>query len=104
MKTTSQRKIRRAYTTICDTREYCGVGSDKEFVQEVNVPGVRGGDPQRVQSPPARISDFTSPSHPSFTPSIFSVPKNVLLTGVGSNPLGGLLIALPETERGGVDG
>ena len=37
---------------------------------------------------------------------MFSVLKNVLLTGVGRMPqlMGGLLIELPEMERGGVDG
>ena len=71
-----------------------------------NSPGVRGGEQQRVQSPPARISDCTSPSQPSFTPSMFSRAKKGPVTGVGRTPQvdGGLLMALPDTERGGVEG
>ena len=72
----------------------------------MNVPGVNGGEPHRVQSPLARISDFTSPSQPSLTPSMFSTPKKVSFTGVGKMPHvdGGLFNVLPETERGGVEG
>lgn len=71
-----------------------------------DVPGVNGGEQLRVQSPPARISDWTSPSQPSLTPSMFSSVKNAGDTGVGVMPQvqGGLLIALSETESGGVDG
>lgn len=71
-----------------------------------HLPGVRGGEQQRVQSPPARISDCTSPSQPSFTPSMFSRAKKGPATGVGrtSQVDGGLLMVLPDTERGGVEG
>lgn len=70
------------------------------------VPGVNGGEPQRVQSPPARISVCTSPSHPSFTPSRLSMGSRPAETGVGriSHVDGGLLTVLADTERGGVDG
>lgn len=70
-----------------------------------DLPGVNVGERQ-VQSPPARISLCTSPSHPSFTPSILSRPIYVRVTGVGKTPHvdGGLLAALPEKESGGVDG
>lgn len=39
--------------------------------------GVSGGDPHRVQSPPARISVCTSPSHPSLTPRRLSSESRV---------------------------
>ena len=71
-----------------------------------NVPGVKGGEQHRVQSPPARISLCTSPSHPSFTPIILSSPRNEPVTGVGRIPQveGGLLLVLPDEDNGGVDG
>lgn len=72
----------------------------------LNIPGVSGGEPHRAQSPPARISDLTSPSHPSFTPSIFSSGSRSLETGVGKIPQveGGLLTVLALTDKGGVEG
>lgn len=71
-----------------------------------DVPGVNVGEQDRVQSPPARISLCTSPSHPSLTPSMLSSPVCAPVTGVGNIPHvdGGLLALLPETESGGVDG
>lgn len=64
--------------------------------------GVIGGDPHRAHSPPARFSDCTSPSHPSLTP---SKPKNIVFIGVGRmSQLDGLLITLPDADKGGVDG
>lgn len=59
-----------------------------------------------MKSAPARISDCTSLSHPSFTPSMFSRPKKSPWTGVGNTPQvdGGLLMALPEVDSGGVEG
>jgi len=67
--------------------------------------GVMGGDPHRAQSPPARFSDWTSPWQPSFTPSNAPSPKNTVFTGVGRmSQLDGLLMALPEADKGGVDG
>lgn len=70
-----------------------------------HIPGVNGGDPQRAQSPPAKFSAWTSSSQPSLTPSKLSWAKNMVLTGVGrTSQLDGLLIALAEADRGGVDG
>jgi hypothetical protein len=68
--------------------------------------GVMGGDADRVQSPPARISENTSSSQPILTPSRPSPWKNVLFTGVGRNSQldGGLLMALPDDDNGGVAG
>lgn len=80
---------------------------EKQMDDSCDVPGVNGGEQHRVQSPPARISLWTSPWHPSLTPSIFfSSPMYAPVTGVGKTPQvdGGLLEALPEKERGGVDG
>ena len=70
-----------------------------------SIPGFICGEPQKLKSP-AKISEFTSSSQPSFTPSKPSTPKKAPLTGVGNNPHvdGGLLIALADEERGGVDG
>lgn len=72
----------------------------------MNIPGVKGGEQHRVHSPPARISDCTSPSQPFLTPSIFSRAKNGPLKGVGTGPQldGGLLTLLPDTDSGGVEG
>ena len=69
------------------------------------VPGVMGGDAELVHSSLTSISEKTSSSHPAFIPSIFWEWKPPL-TGVGriSALDGGLLIALPEDERGGVEG
>jgi hypothetical protein len=54
---------------------------------------------------PARLFDCTSPSHPSFTP---SNPKKLawfIAIGVGrTSQLDGLLIVLPDADKGGVDG
>jgi hypothetical protein len=74
--------------------------AEKEY-----VPGVMGGDAELVHSSLASISEKTSSSHPAFTPSMFWEWKPPL-TGVGriSALDGGLLIALPEDERGGVEG
>jgi len=71
-----------------------------------DIPGVNGGEQHRVQSPPARISLCTSPSQPSFTPFILSRPMYEPVTGVGNTPQveGGLLVALPDEDSGGVDG
>lgn len=71
-----------------------------------NIPGVSGGEHDPVQSPPARISLFTSPSQPSLTPSIFPKKNGGLETGVRTVPHvdGGLLAVLPVTDRGGVEG
>lgn len=67
--------------------------------------GVIGGDPHLAHSPPARFSDCTSPWQPSFTPSNPSSPKNIVFMGVGRiSQLDGLLMALPEADKGGVDG
>lgn len=68
--------------------------------------GVMGGEPHRAQSPPARISVWTSPSHPSFTPCRLSSGRRPWQTGVGIIPQedGGLLTVLADTESGGVDG
>lgn len=68
--------------------------------------GVKGVEHGRKISPPARISFFTSPSQPSFTPSIIAEPMYDPVTGVGSiaQVEGGLLLALPDTDKGGVDG
>jgi len=68
--------------------------------------GLIGGDADRVQSPPARISENTSSSQPCFTPSNPSPWKNAPFTGVGkmSQVEGGLLIALPDDDSGGVAG
>ena len=64
---------------------------------------MRAGDPLRAKSPPARISLETSPWHPSLTP---SKPIYDPVVGVGRTPHvdGGLLAALPDEERAGVDG
>lgn len=69
-------------------------------------PGVNGGEFDRAQSQFARSSDSTSPSHPSFTPSMLSRRKYPPFTGVCSTPQldGGLLIVLPDVDRGGVAG
>lgn len=68
--------------------------------------GVIGGESERDQSGLARISVCTSVSHPSLTPSTFSKEKKVSVRGVCRVPLaeGGLLILLPEADKGGVDG
>jgi len=73
---------------------------------DCNIPGVNGGEQHRVQSPPARISLLTSPSQPSFTPSMFPKFMYDAVIGVARtlHVEGGLLAALPDTERGGVDG
>lgn len=82
--------------------------NDAHFLVKLvsDLPGVKGGEYDRVQSPPARISLFTSPSQPSFTPSMFSSVKNGPDTGVGSmlHVDGGLLMELPDTDNGGVEG
>lgn len=76
------------------------------LISSTDIPGVKGDEQRRVQSPPARISLCTSPSHPSFTPSMLSRPRYIPVTGVGKTRQldGGLLVALPEKESGGVDG
>lgn len=62
-----------------------------------------GGVFERDQSAFAKISEWTSPSQPSFTPSTFSKLKKPSLTGVCRTSLvdGGLLIVLPGVESGG---
>ena len=69
------------------------------------LPGVIGGEVDLKSQPAARISEKTSSSHPCFTPSIPSAWKKPL-TGVGrySQVDGGLLMLLPDDERGGVAG
>ena len=59
-----------------------------------------------MKSPPARISFLTSPSQPSFTPSILLFKMYDAATGVGSAPQldGDVLDALLVTDKGGVDG
>jgi len=68
--------------------------------------GVIWGEFDRVQSGLARISICTSFSHPSLTPSTFSDGKKEPFTGVWSTPQvdGGLLMVLPDVDRGGVVG
>jgi len=67
--------------------------------------GVIGGDPHRAQSPPARFSDWTSPSQPSFTPSNPSRPRNMVLIGVcRDSQVDGLLKVLPDEDKVGVVG
>jgi len=64
-----------------------------------------GGEAVWVQSSPARISENTSSSHPALIPSMFCGWKPPF-TGVGriSALDGGLLMALPDEDKGGVDG
>ena len=64
-----------------------------------------GGDADRHSAPADRISEHTSPSHPSLTPSIPCGEKKAL-TGVGmrSPNDGGLLALLPDEDSGGVAG
>jgi hypothetical protein len=71
-----------------------------------DVPGVIGGEADRQSTPAARISEKTSPSQPCFTPSIPSIGKKAPFTGVGkkSHVEGGLLMMLPDEDRGGVAG
>lgn len=68
--------------------------------------GVMGGESQRDQSGLARISVCTSVSQPSLTPSTFSKAKKQSLIGVCRVPLadGGLLMELPDDDKGGVEG
>ena len=67
-----------------------------------------GGDSDRVHSGWARISVWTSPSQPSFTPSTFSKERKFSEIGVRCAPVldGGLLLLmeLAEAESGGVEG
>lgn len=81
--------------------------NDYHLISGMSLPGVKGGEQVRDQSPPARIWLVTSPTQPSFTPSRFSsMVKNGPDTGVGKTLQleGGLLTELPETDNGGVDG
>lgn len=68
--------------------------------------GVIGGEADRQSALAAKISEKTSPSQPCFTPSIPSLWKKRALTGVGktSQVDGGLLMLLPDEDRGGVAG
>jgi hypothetical protein len=67
--------------------------------------GVIGGDPHLAQSPPAKFSDCTSPSHPDLTPSKPPSPRKMLFMGVcRASQLDGLLVTLPDADNGGVDG
>lgn len=67
--------------------------------------GVIGGEADRHSIPAHRISEKTSPSQPCFTPSMLS-PGKKPFTGVGKNSHieSGLLMLLPQAERGGVAG
>ena len=62
--------------------------------------------PDLVTEASAKISVCTSVSQPSLTPSTFSKEKKPSAVGVCNVQLadGGLLMVLPEEERGGVDG
>ena len=59
-----------------------------------------------MNSPPARISFFTSPSQPSFTPSIIPEYMYDPVIGVGRrlDVEGGLLLPLLASDRAGVAG
>jgi len=67
--------------------------------------GVIGGEADLHSTPEARISENTSSSQPCLTPSMPSLGKKAL-TGVGrtSHVDGGLLMLLPDEDRGGVAG
>lgn len=67
--------------------------------------GVSGGDGD-LQSFPDMISVNISPSQPDLMPATAPRIEKVPLTGVGSRVQleGGLLLALPETDKGGVVG
>lgn len=71
----------------------------------LHLPGVMGGLADRHSRPAARISERTSPSQPCFTPSIVSLGK-MSNSGVDrkSQDDGGLLVPLPDDDRGGVAG
>ncbi len=72
----------------------------------MHLPGVIGGESERLQSPFAKLSAHGSASRHSLTTSYGWNPKYGPSTGVGRGIEleGGLLIVLPEVDSGGVDG
>lgn len=71
-----------------------------------DLPGVIGGETERLQSTFAKLSAYMSASRPSFTTSYGWKPKYGPLIGVGRvmELAGGLLMVLPDVDKGGVDG
>jgi len=70
-----------------------------------NVPGVRGGEAQLDQSSTGNFSVFSSSSQAALGPSKPSRPENMGFSGVASmSQLPGLLMTLPDVDRGGVEG
>lgn len=90
------------FSCYCDAQS-----SDRGFIEQCNhLPGVIGGEFERLQSVLAKLSAYRSTSRFSLNTSYGWKPKCGPFTGVdrGTEVEGGLLIVLPEVDSGGVDG